>query len=143
MFGDKPVPELDSQLKRTIKISLCILAGVCLALGFDPRDGVFWGLAIGIATGIYNSVTLARRIKRLPGLSPDSAKKFMKRGLVFRLGLIMAVLLFVSQRLPSVNLLGVGAGLLVPYYVSINLSLVESFRLYRRSQAFMKRYYGK
>lgn len=143
MFGDKPVPELDEQLKSTLKISLFILAGVCLVLGFYPRDGVVWGVAVGIVTGIFNSINLARRIKQLPDLSQDAAKKYMKRGLVFRFGLIMAVLFFVSRRLPFINLLGVGAGILVPYYVSVTLSIIQTYRLYRQSQAFMRRFYGE
>ncbi len=143
MFGDKPVPELDGQLKSTLKISLFILAGVCLALGFYPRDGVVWGVAVGIVTGMLNSINLARRIKRLPDLSQDAAKKYMKRGLVFRFGLIMAVLFFIGQRLPFINLLGVGAGILVPYYVSVTLSIIQTYRLNRQSQAFMRRFYGK
>lgn len=143
MFGDKPIPELDRQLKSTVMISLFILAGVCLALGFHPRDGVIWGVAVGILTGIMNSVNLARRIKRLPELGPDAAKKFMKRGLVFRLGLIMAVLFLISQKMPLINLPGVAAGLLVPYYVTIALSVADSFRTYRQIQATMKRFYGR
>jgi len=143
VFRDQPVPELDDQLRKTIKISLFILAGVCLALGFFPRDGVIWGLAVGIVTGIYNSITLARRIKRLPDLSPGAAKKYIKRGIVVRFGLIMAVLFLISYRLPFISLLGVGAGILVPYYVSVNLSVVESFRLYRKSQTLQKEFNEK
>ncbi|MFZ5634703.1 MAG: ATP synthase subunit I [Bacillota bacterium] len=137
------MPELDNQLRRVVKISGAILAGAGLALVLYPRDGLVWGLAVGIMVGIYNSITLAGRIKNLPGLSPDAARKYMKRGLFFRLGLIMAVLFFITYRLPFVNLLAVGAGILVPSCVSLNLSIVESLRLYRQSEAFMKKYYGK
>lgn len=141
MFGDTPVPELDNQLRRTIKITSVILAGVCLALVFYPQEGILWGVAIGIATGIYNSVTLARRIKRLPDFSFDTAKKFMKKGLILRLGLIMAVLFFIGQRLPFVSLLAVGAGILVPGYVTMVLSIVESIKLNRQSQVLLKKLY--
>lgn len=143
MLGARPVPELDNQVMRVTKISGMVLAGFGLAIVLYPRDGMLWGIAIGIMVGIYNSIMLARRIKNLPDLSPEAGKNYMKKSLVFRLGLIMAVLFFVSQRVPFVSLLAVGAGFLVPYYVSINLSLVESIRLYRQSQTFLKRYYEK
>lgn len=139
----KPIPELDNQVRRVTKISGMILAGFGLAIFLYPRDGMLWGIAIGIMVGIYNSIMLARRIRNLPDLSPEAGKSYMKKGLVFRLGLIMAVLLLVSQRMPFVNLLAVGAGLLVPYYVSINLSLVENIRLCRQSQAFLRKFYGE
>lgn len=143
MNGPRTVPELDNQLKNTVKISLYILAAVCLFLAFNPRDSVFWGVAVGIVTGIYNSATLAGRIKRLPDLSPGAARKFMKRGLAFRLALIMAVLFFISHRVTFVSLLGVGAGLLIPSAVSIVLSMVDTYRLYRQSGALVRRYYGE
>ncbi len=143
MIYGKPVPELDNQLRKTVRYSLFILAGVFLLLAFHPQNGIVWGAAVGIMVGVYNSVTLARRIKNIPGLRPGAARKHMNWGLVFRLGLIMAVLFFISQRLPFINLLAVGAGILVPTYVSVTLSVAESMRLYRQSEAFLKKYYGK
>lgn len=139
----KPIPELDNQVRRVTKISGMILAGFGLAIVLYPRDGMLWGIAIGIMVGIYNSIMLSRRIRNLPDLSPEAGKSYMKKGLVFRLSLIMAVLLLVSQRMPFVNLLAVGAGMLVPYYVSINLSLVENIRRYRQPQAFLKKFCGE
>ncbi|NTW05142.1 MAG: hypothetical protein HGA27_03350 [Peptococcaceae bacterium] len=138
MLGQEAIPELDNQLKQTIKFSVYILAVACLFLGFDPRDGVLWGLIIGIIVGIYNSITLVKRIKYLPKLNPESAQKFMKVRFVFRMGLIMAVLFFLGRRLPFVSLLGVGAGILIPYYVSFSISVVETFKLYQDSRALRK-----
>lgn len=120
-----------------------MLVGVCVALFVYPGDSVLWGLAVGIATGIYNQVVLAKRIKRLPDLSPEAAKKHMNRGLTIRLVMIMAVLFLVSQRLPFVNLFGVGAGILIPSCVSILISMVETYRMYKQSSAFIKKYYGE
>jgi hypothetical protein len=138
LLGQEAIPELDNQLKQTVRFSLYILAVVCLFLGFDPRDGVLWGLVIGIVVGIYNSITLVKRIKYLPKLNPESAQKFMKVRFIFRLGLIMAVLFFLGRRLPFVSLLGVGAGILIPYYVSFSISVVETFKLYQDSKALRK-----
>lgn len=138
LFGTKPVPELDNQLRRVIKISCAVLAGVGLYLVLYPRDGLAWGAAVGILVGIYNSITLAGRIKNLPDMSFDAARKHMKKGLFFRLGLIMAVLFFISNRLPHISLLAVGAGLLVPCYVSMTLSIVENIRLYRQSETRLR-----
>lgn len=143
MLGGRPVPELDNQLRRVLKISGIILAGFGPALVFFPRDGILWGVAIGIMVGIYNSITLAGRIKNLPDLSREGARKHMNKSLVFRFGLIMAVLFFVSQRLPFINLLAVGAGILVPSCVSITLSIVESFRLNRQPGVFLRKFYEK
>lgn len=143
LLGGRPVPELDNQLRRVLAISGMILAGFGTALVLYPRHGILWGVAIGIIVGIYNSITLSSRIKNLPDLSRDAARKQMNKSLIFRFGLIMAVLFFVSQRLPFVSLLAVGAGILVPTYVSITLSMAESFRLYRQSEAFIRKYYEK
>lgn len=142
MIGEQLVSELDNQLKIVIKISGLMLAGICLALVLHSRDSVLFGMAVGIATGMYNSITLAKRIKRLPNFSPDVAKKYMRKGLSLRLGLIMIVLFFTGNKLPFISLYGVGAGLLVPYAVSILVSMFDSFRLYRQSEAFIKKYYS-
>ncbi|KJR95981.1 MAG: hypothetical protein VR68_16525 [Peptococcaceae bacterium BRH_c4a] len=142
MFG-QPVPELDKQLRSVLKYSGYLLVGICLALFFYPRDSMLWGLAVGIGTGIYNVVVLAKRIKRLPDLSPDGAKKHMKKGLAIRLAMIMAVLFLVSQRLSFISLPGVGAGVLVPSCISMIVSIFETYRQHRESEVFLKKYYGK
>ncbi|MHB8155837.1 MAG: ATP synthase subunit I [Desulfocucumaceae bacterium] len=141
MFGTQSVPELDSQLRQVLKYSGFILIGICLGLFFYPEDAVLWGMVVGTATGIYNSIMLTIRIKRLPDLSPEAAKKHMKKGLTMRLSMIMAVLFLVSQKLTFISLFGMGAGLLIPYCVSIIISVVENFRLYRQSEAFARKYY--
>lgn len=140
MFGLQSVPELDNQLRNVLKCSGLILAGICLALFFSPSDGLLWGIAIGLATGIYNSVVLAIRIRRLPDLSRDAAKKHMKKGLLVRFTMIFAVLFLVSMRMPYVSLPGVGAGLLVPYCISTVLSMVNTFKIYRQSEAFARKF---
>jgi len=142
MFG-QPVPELDKQLKSVLKYSGYLLVGICLALFFYPQDSMLWGLMVGICTGIYNVVVLAKRIKRLPDLSPDASKKHMKKGLTIRLVMIMAVLFLVSQRLSFISLPGVGAGLLIPSCISMIVSIFETYRQYRESEVFLKKYYGK
>lgn len=143
VFGRQSVTELDNQLRNVLKYSGCILAGVCLGLFFYPLDGILWGIAIGLATGIYNSVVLAARIGRLPDLSREMAKKHMKKGLLVRFTMIIAVLLLVSQRLPWINLNGVGAGLLIPYGISAILGIISSLRLYRQSGSLARKYYGE
>lgn len=140
MFGLQSVAELDNQLRNVLKYSGCILAGICLGLFFYPSDGMLWGLAIGIATGIYNSIVLAIRIKRLPDLSPAKGKKHIKRGMAIRMTMIIAVLYFVSARLPFVSLYGVGAGLLVPYCVSTISGVVDTLRRYRQSETFARKF---
>jgi hypothetical protein len=142
VFNGK-VPELDNQLRGVLKISGFILTGICLALVLYPGDSLLWGMAVGTAAGVLNSVFLALRIERLPELRPDAAKRHMKIGLTMRLCLIMAVLFFVAGRLPFVSLSGVGAGLLIPYSVSVIISVIETWRLYRQSNAFLKKYYGR
>lgn len=138
-----PVPELDNQLRYVLRFSGCLLVGICIALFIYPGDSMLWGLAVGTVTGIYNSFALARRIKRVPDLSPGAAKKHMNWGLALRFTMIMAVLFFVSQRLPFVNLLGVGAGILIPSCISTVVAVVDTYRMNKRSEVFMKKYYGK
>lgn len=143
MFGMQSITELDNQLRNVLIYSGCVLAGVCLGLFFYPSDGMLWGIAIGLATGIYNSVVLAIRIRRLPDLSREKAKKHMKKGLIVRFTMIIAVLFLVSQRLPWISLNGVGAGLLIPYGISTILGIISALRLYRQSQALARKYYGE
>ncbi|MCL5056406.1 MAG: ATP synthase subunit I [Actinobacteria bacterium] len=140
MFGLKPIPELDNQLRNVLKYSGCILVGIGLGLFFYPSDGMLWGLAIGLGTGIYNSIVLAVRIKRLPDLSPEKGNKHIKKGMAMRLTMIIAVLFFVSTRLSFVSLFGVGAGLLVPYCVSTIAGVVDTIRGYRQSEAFARKF---
>lgn len=143
VFGTHSVPELDNQLRQVLKFSGFMLLGICLALFFYPDDTLLWGMVVGIATGIYNSITLAKRIKQLPDLSYDAAKKHMKKGLTMRLILIMAVLFLASSRFPFINLFGIGAGILIPSCIAIILSMVESFKLYRQSADLFRKYYGE
>jgi len=143
VFGMQSTAELDNQLRNVLIYSGCILAGVSLGLFFYPNDGMLWGIAIGLATGIYNSIVLAVRIRRLPDLSREKAKKHMKKGLVVRFTMIIAVLFLVSQRLPWISLNGVGAGLLIPYGISTILGIISALRLYRQSQALARKYYGE
>ncbi|MFZ5597555.1 MAG: ATP synthase subunit I [Bacillota bacterium] len=119
------------------------MAGVFLALFFYPADGMLWGIAIGTATGMYNCFMLVVRIKRLPDLSLEKGKKHMKRGMVIRLSMVMAVLFLVTTRLPHVSLYGVGAGLLIPYCISTIVGVVDTVRQYRQSQMLMRKYYGE
>lgn len=137
------IAELDNQLRNVLIYSGGILAGVCLGLFFYPLDGMLWGIAIGLATGIYNSVVLAVRIRRLPDFSRDKAQKHMKKGLIVRFTMIIAVLFLVTQRLPWISLNGVGAGLLIPYGISIILGIISALRLYRQSEALARKYYGE
>jgi hypothetical protein len=130
---------LDNQLKRVLKYSALVLAGICLALFFYPADGMLWGLAVGLATGIYNVVVLAIRIKRTLDLNPEKGRKHMKKGIIVRFTMILAVLFLVSVRFPFVTIYGVGAGLLIPYCVSTILGVVDTFRLHRRTDGFRKR----
>jgi len=142
MKSSLSVPELDNQLKSVVKYSLYILAGVCLFLVFYPRDGVVWGIFAGILTGIYNAVVSAGRIKRLPTLSREAGNKHIKKGMVLRLVFIMAVLFLISTRLPFISLCGVGAGILIPTAVSTVISLVDTYKLYKRSMPRVKKNYN-
>lgn len=143
LFASKPVPELDNQLKRTIKISLYILAVLLLILALFPGQRFILGLALGIPIGIYNSITLARRIKSLGELYSDNASGFMKTGPLLRTGLVMAVLFLVSQRMPAVDLLGLGLGIIIPVGVTVTLSIIESIWLSRNSQVYPKSSAGR
>lgn len=142
MFG-QPVPELDNQLRSVLRFSGCLLVGFCIALFIYPGDSVLWGLVVGMVTGIYNQVVLAKRIKRIPQLTPGMARKHMNWGIAIRLTMIMAVLLLVSQRLPFISLFGVGAGILIPSCISVMVSVVETYRMNKQSEAFMKKFYGE
>lgn len=143
MFGSTPVPELDNHLRSTLKYSGFIMIGLCLALVLYPGDTFLYGMVIGLALGIFNSVTLTQRIKKLPGLPPDAARKQMKKGLVMRLGLIMIVLFFLVKKMPYVSLFGVGAGLLIPSCISIILSMIMTYTLYQQSGEFIRKYYSE
>lgn len=143
MLGTQPVPELDNQLKSVLKYSGLVMIGLCLALILYPGDTMLYGMITGLAVGIFNSVTLTKRIKKLSALLPDAAKKHMKRGLTMRLGLIMMVLFFLVTRAPFVSLYGVGAGLLIPSTIAIILSMIETYTLYRQSNEFIKKYYSE
>ncbi|GBF35642.1 ATP synthase protein I2 [Desulfocucumis palustris] len=143
MFGPMTVPELDNHLRNTLKYAGFIMIGLCLALILYPGDSLLYGMVIGLAVGIFNSITLTKRIKKLPELLPDAAKKHMKRGLTMRLGLIMIVLFFLVSKLPFVSLFGVGAGLLIPSCISIILSMIETVTLYRQSGEFIRKYYSE
>ncbi|KJS15129.1 MAG: hypothetical protein VR69_14620 [Peptococcaceae bacterium BRH_c4b] len=142
MSGTQPVPELDNQLKIVLKYSGLVMIGLCLALILYPGDTMLYGMITGLAVGIFNSVTLTKRIKRLAYLHPDAARKHMKRGLTMRLGLIMIVLFFLVREAPFVSLYGVGAGLLIPSAIAIILSMVETYTLHRQSNEFIKKYYS-
>ncbi len=143
MFGSMPVPELDNHLRNILKYSGFIMIGLCLTLVFYPGDSLLYGMIIGLFMGIYNSITLANRIKRLPDLRPDAAKKHMKKGLTMRLGLIMIVLFFLVEKFSFVSLFGVGAGLLIPSSISIILSMIQTYALYRQSNEFISKYYSE
>lgn len=143
MFDTQPVPELDNQLKNVLKYSGLVMIGLCLTLILYPSDTLLYGMIIGLAVGIFNSITLTNRIKRLAYLSPDAAKKDMKRGLAMRMGLIMIVLFFLVIKMPFVSLHGVGAGLLIPSSITIILSMVETYTLNRQSNEFIKKYYSE
>lgn len=140
MFGTQQVPELDNQLRKLLKISGYMLVFFCLALVLYPNDSVLWGLIIGMVLGIYNSITLAKRIKQIPEISFNASSKVMKWNLTFRMGLILAVLYFVANRLPFVSILGMGAGILLPSCLLICSSVFETYKQYRQSEAYIRKY---
>ncbi|WP_194174964.1 ATP synthase subunit I [Desulfofundulus thermobenzoicus] len=117
------IPELDNQLKRTLRITGGLLVLTALAVAASPRDPLAWGLLLGLLTGMYNTYSLALRIGRLGGLSRQSARGYMRQGLVMRLALVAAVVL-VAGRVTGVNILWLGAGmLLVPCITAVDAAV--------------------
>ncbi|MDQ0285041.1 hypothetical protein J2Z49_000131 [Desulfofundulus luciae] len=118
-----PIPELDNQLKRTTRITGALLVLVLLAIAADPGDSLAWGLFLGLATGLYNTVSLALRIKRLGSLDRSGARSYMRQGLIMRLALA-AVVVLLAGRVANVNVYWLGAGLLaVPCITAVDAAV--------------------
>ncbi|MGB9804057.1 ATP synthase subunit I [Desulfofundulus sp.] len=128
MFSNPPVFELDNQLRRTTRITAVLLAVVLLAIAVHPGDSLAWGLFLGLATGLYNTVSLALRIKRLGSLDRSGARGFMRQGLLMRLALAAAVVLL-AGRVVNVNVWWLGAGILaVPCITAVDAAISAARR---------------
>ncbi|SHJ23756.1 ATP synthase subunit I [Desulfofundulus thermosubterraneus] len=118
-----PVPELDNQLKRTTRITGGLMTLVLLAIAANPGDSLAWGLFLGLATGLYNTISLALRIKRLGSQDRSGARSYMRQGLIMRLALV-AVVVLLAGRVAHVNVYWLGAGLLaVPCITAVDAAL--------------------
>lgn len=125
-----PVHELDKQLKRTIRITCGVIVFLSIGLIWDPKDPLLLGMVIGIATGLYNSCTLAQRIRRMVDMGQDSARRHMRQGLTMRIALVVAVVFFCG-RTGAVSVYGVGAGILA---VSVITVIDNFFSTVRRAR---------
>ncbi|SHF05731.1 ATP synthase I chain [Desulfofundulus australicus DSM 11792] len=134
-----PVPELDNQLKRTTCITGGLLALVLLAIAFNPGDSLAWGLFLGLATGLYNTISLALRVKRLGSVERSTARGYMRQGLIMRLVLVMVVVLL-AGRVARVNVWWLGAGmLLVPCITAVDAAL-RAVRLSRAEEGTFSKF---
>lgn len=134
MQGQKSVPELDRHLARTVRVTILFMLGMALGLIFDPGDPVIWGLLLGGCVGIFNAYALTRRVKKVDLMDQRNARRFMTWGMAARMALVGSVVLL-AGKLTTVSIFGIGAGLLLPSAISISLSVVDSIREARRSNA--------
>ncbi len=142
MLFFQTVPEVDKHVRRILKYAGLLMVIFCIWAFFFPEEGLFYGLLVGLGIGIFNVITLAKRIKNLPTHRPDMARRSMGWGLTMRFGLIMVVLFWVQLKFPIVNLFGVIAGLLIPYAISSILSIIDNCILYyKKSNGIVKKYY--
>ncbi|WP_027717616.1 ATP synthase subunit I [Desulfovirgula thermocuniculi] len=138
---DRAFRELDNQLKLTARVVAVPAALACLALVFDARDPLAWGMLLGLAVGLLNAFSLSLRVKRLAYLDRQRARGYMAQGLVMRLALA-AVVVFFAGRYLEVNVFWLGAGiLLVP--VITTLSAAYGALLRSREEAYFYEGRGK
>lgn len=142
MFGGQNIPKVDGHVKNILKYCGLLLVLLAIWLLISPKDTWLYGVMVGIGVGMFNSITLAKRIKNLPYKKSISSKRSMSFGLSMRFTLIIAVLFLVSQQMPSLNLLSVLIGLLIPIVVSNFLAIGENLKeYYKRENNLSEKYY--
>ena len=117
--GAEIIPSLETQLKRTVKSTAIIVAFMALALVFDFQNSVYKGLFIGSLVSLQNAILLSKRIKKASTIKDvGKAISYMRRGLFIRLIVIMATL-WLSIRIPSINVNAAAVGLFVAPVLSV------------------------
>lgn len=120
MLGAQIIPNLEVQLKRTVKSTAIIVGFMALALVLDFRNGVYQGLFIGSLISLQNAILLSKRIKKASTIKDvGKAISYMRRGLFIRLIIIMATL-WLSIRIPSVSVNATAVGLFVAPVMSVS-----------------------
>ncbi|AQS60381.1 ATP synthase subunit I [Desulforamulus ferrireducens] len=120
MLGAQIIPNLEVQLKRTVKSTAIIVAFMALALILDLQNGVYQGLFIGSLISLQNAILLSKRIKKASTMKDvGKAISYMRRGLFIRLIIIMATL-WLSIRIPSVSVNATAVGLFVAPVMSVS-----------------------
>lgn len=120
MLGSIIIPNLEAQLKRTVKSTSIVVAFLALAVVLDFGNTVYAGLLIGTLVSLQNAILLSRRIKKVSTIKDvGKAIAYMRRGFFIRLIIIMATL-WLSIRIPSVSVNAAAVGLFVAPVFSIS-----------------------
>ena len=120
MLGSVIIPDLEAQLKRTVKSTAIVVAFVALAVLLDFDNAVYKGLLVGTLASLQNAIQLNRRIKKVASIKEvGKAIAYMRRGFFVRLIIIMATL-WLCIRIPSVSVNAAAVGLFVAPIFSIS-----------------------
>lgn len=120
MLGSQTMPNLEIQLKRTIKSTAIVVACLVLAVALDYGNVVYKGLLIGSLVSLQNAILLSKRIKKVATIkNVGKAIAYMRRGFFIRLIIIMATL-WLSIKMPNVSLNATAVGLFVAPILSIS-----------------------
>ncbi|GAB6179320.1 hypothetical protein JCM14036_06390 [Desulfotomaculum defluvii] len=120
MLSSQTMPNLEVQLKRTVKSTAIIVACLVLAVAIDYQNVVYKGLLIGSLASLQNAILLSKRINKVATIKDvGKAIAYMRRGFFIRLIIIMATL-WLSIRIPSVSVNAAAVGLFVAPILSIS-----------------------
>jgi ATP synthase protein I len=118
--------EYSGAFKRYIRLTLFLLAIFVLAYSFTPYQSIFLGLILGTICGIYNLISMYRKIERL-GQAVVHGTKAKTLGSLSRM-LTAGLAVLIALRYPETfHLVSVVVGLMTVYAIIFIDSFLQHY----------------
>jgi ATP synthase protein I len=118
--------EYSGAFKRYIRLTLFFLAILVLGYGFTPYQSIFLGLLLGTIGGLYNLISMYRKIDRL-GQAIVEGQRAKTLGSLTRM-LTAGLAVLIALRYPEMfHLVSVVVGLMSVYAIIFIDSLLQHY----------------
>lgn len=118
--------EYSDAFKRYIRLIVFLLAILVLGYGFTPYHSIFLGLILGTVCGLYNMISMYRKIDRL-GQAVVYGRKVKTLGSLSRMLTAGLAVLIVLRYPETFHLVSVVVGLMSVYAIIFIDSLLQHY----------------
>lgn len=128
MLVNSSLTNVESQLGRTVRLTIAVISLAFLGLLFNFHDPVLRGFFIGALVSLQNSISLNRRLQKVTAAKESrKAISLMRRGFYTRLAIIMLTL-WLCTKVPNVSQTAAAIGIIYAPVASAGNFLVSAIK---------------